>query len=141
MSLQPGPRAPILLVDGHRGVREALAQLLEDNGMTVCGRASGREEALALVDLQGPELALVEVLLGEDDGLALVGELYRRGISVVVCSSREEPEYVRRSLDAGARAYVAKRDAGQALVRTLRDVLGGWVLISPHAAEGLRYKS
>ena len=56
-------------------------------------------------------------------------------VPAVVCSSQEGPGCVRRALHAGARAYVAKRDVARALVRTLRDVLDGWVVISPRAAE------
>jgi DNA-binding NarL/FixJ family response regulator len=82
-------------------------------------------------------VVLVDLSLGEDDGLSLVADLCRLGIPAIVCSTHEEPEYVRRALDAGARAYVAKRDAGQALARTIRCVLEGWVLISPRAADDL----
>lgn len=127
----------VILVNDHRAVREALAALLEENGLVVCAQAAGCEEALGLVIEKKPELALVDLSLGADDGLALVAELHHRGIPVVVCSSHEEPQYVRRAFDAGARAYVANRDAGRALVRTVRDVLDGWVVISPHAANGL----
>ncbi|MDX9973153.1 MAG: response regulator transcription factor [FCB group bacterium] len=135
MAADSRTRPAILLVDEHRDVREAVAQWLEMNGLTVCAQASGREEALKLVDVRQPELALVDLSVDRNEGLALVGDLSKRGVPVVVCSTHEEPEYVRRSFAAGARAYVAKRDAGQGLVRTVRDVMLGWVLISPHAAD------
>lgn len=124
----------VLLVDDHYDVRQAMAQLLEENGMTVCGQASGVGEAMALLDTQRPDLVLVD-LLPDDAGLKLVADLNSRGIPVVVCSSRQDPEYARRALDAGARAYVAKGDAARTLPRILKDVLEGWVLISPRAAE------
>lgn len=124
----------VLLVDDHRGVREAMAQLLEENGMTVCGQASGLEEAMALLDTLQPDLVLVD-LLPDDEGLKLVADLKGRGNPVVVCSANQHPEYARRALDAGARAYVAKGDAARTLPRILKDVLNGWVLISPRAAE------
>jgi DNA-binding NarL/FixJ family response regulator len=111
--------------------------LLEENGLTVGAQASGRDEALGLAFAEPPDLALVDLSVDDDTGLTLVAELHRLGIPVVVCSSHEEPAYVRRALDSGARAYVAKRDLGRALVRTLRDVLNGWVLISPRAADDL----
>jgi len=47
----------------------------------------------------------------------------------------EGEEHLRRALNAGARAYVAKGDTARNLPRILRDVLDGWVLISPRAAE------
>ena len=111
-----------------------MAQLLEENGMTVCAQASGREEALSWLGTQRPDLALVD-LLPDEEGLRLVADLHRQGIPVVVCSSHQNPEYARRALDAGARAYVDKGDAARTLMRILRDVLDGWVLISPRAAE------
>lgn len=127
----------ILLVDNHRAVREALAHLLQEQGLAVCAQARGRAEALACVATHKPNLAVVDLSLGGDDGLALVSELHTLSVPVIVCSTFEEPEYVRRALDSGARAYVAKRDVARTIVRTLQDVLAGWVLVSPHAANGL----
>jgi DNA-binding NarL/FixJ family response regulator len=57
---------------------------------------------------------------------------------VLVCSSREDPGFVRRALAAGARGYITKREAPRDLARAVRNVLEGWMLISPRAAEGLR---
>lgn len=124
----------VLLVDDHCAVREAMAQLLEDSGITVCAQAGGREEAMACLEALRPDLALVDLLPG-NEGLRLVADLHSEGIAVVVCSSHQVPEYVRQALDAGARAYVAKGDAARLLPRILMDVLDGWVLISPRAAE------
>ena len=135
--MEPRPHPTILLVDDHRAVRDELAHLLEEDGMAVCGQAGGRVEALACAAEHLPDLALVDLSLDNDDGLALVADLHKRGILVVVCSTYENPGYVQQALDLGARAYVAKRDAGRALVRTLRDVLDGWVLVSPRAAGDL----
>jgi DNA-binding NarL/FixJ family response regulator len=137
MATPPRSSHGIMLVDDHPAVREALAQLLAENGLTVGAQAAGRDEALRLVGFETPGLALVDLSMGQDEGLALVADLHTLGIPVVVCSTHEEPAYVRRALDAGARAYVAKRDAGRALVRTVRDVLNGWMLISPRAADDL----
>lgn len=124
----------VLLVDDHPGVREAMVQLLEANSIAVCGQASGLKDALLQLDLRRPDLVLVDLLPG-DEGLKLVAHLQKQGIPAVVCSSHQNTECTRRALDAGARAYVAKEDVAQALPRILRDVLNGWVLISPRAAE------
>jgi DNA-binding NarL/FixJ family response regulator len=43
-----------------------------------------------------------------------------------------------RALAAGARGYITKREAPRDVARAVRDVLEGWMLISPRAAEGLR---
>ena len=124
----------VLLVDHHQGVREAMAQLLEENGMAVCAQACSLKEAMSLLATFLPDLVLVD-LIPDDENMKLVVELNRQGLPVVVCSSQQDPEFARRALDAGARAYVAKEDAAQTLPRILRDVLNGWILISPRAAE------
>jgi DNA-binding NarL/FixJ family response regulator len=127
----------VVLVDDHIAVRQALASLLEEEGLSVWAQANGRADALAYVAHEKPDLALVDLSLGEEDGFVLVADLHRLGIPVIVCSSHEGPEYVRRALAAGARAYVAKREAGQALAHAIREALEGWILVSPRAADDL----
>jgi DNA-binding NarL/FixJ family response regulator len=135
LNLYSLPQPTVVLVDDHTTVREALAQLLEENGFTVLAHVGGRAEALSVP--AKPDLMLVDLSLGDEDGLELVADMQRSDVPVVVCSTHEEPEYVRRALNAGARAYVAKRDAGHWLARTMWDVLDGWVMVSPRAAEDL----
>jgi DNA-binding NarL/FixJ family response regulator len=71
-------------------------------------------------------MALVDLSLGSDDALQLVTELCARDVRVLVCSTHEEP------------GYITKREARRELAHTVRDLLEGWMLISPRAAEGLR---
>ncbi len=128
---QPGPA--VVIVDDHPAVREALAQLLEENGFLVAARAKGRGEAMSAA-ADRPDVMLVDLSLGEDDAYALMADCRKLGVPVVACSASENENDVKRALASGARAYVAKREAAQVLVRTIRDVLSGWVVISPRAA-------
>ena len=75
---------------------------------------------------------------GTDDVLQLVADLCARNIPVLVCSMHEDAVHVRRALAAGARGYITKREAPRDLARAVRDVMEGWMLISPRAADGLR---
>jgi CheY-like chemotaxis protein len=122
-----------MIVDDHQAAREAIAALLEEHQVAVWQQAERAEEALACVVQEKPDLVLVDLSI--DNSLPLISALREQGIPVIVCSSQEGTEYARRALAAGARAYIAKRDVGQALVRTIHDVLNGWVLISPRAAD------
>jgi DNA-binding NarL/FixJ family response regulator len=127
----------ILLVDDHTAVRQGLALVLTEEGVGECREAAGREEALQDAGREPPDEALVDLSPGTDDALQLVAELSARNIPVLVCSTHEEPGYVRRALAAGARGYITKREAPREVARAVRDVLQGWMLISPRAAEGL----
>ncbi len=128
----------ILVVDDHADVRHGLALVLAEEGAGACREAAGREEALEAAAREPPDVALVDLSLAYDDALALIAELCARNIPVLVCSMHEEPGYVRRALAAGARGYITKREAPRDLARAVRDVLDGWILISPRAAELLR---
>ncbi len=128
----------ILLVDDHEAVRHGLALVLAEEGVGECREAAGREEALASAASEPPQVALVDLSPGDEEALQLVTELCARNIPVLVCSTHEEPGYVRRALAAGARGYITKREAPRELARAVRDVLEGWLLVSPRAAEGLR---
>lgn len=126
----------ILLVDDHAAIRGGLALVLTEEGIGDCIGVAGRTEALEATGDGLPDLALVD--LSVEGALDLVGELRARGVAVLVCSMHEAPGYVRRALEAGARGYITKREAPQELARVVRDILDGWVLITPGAAEGLR---
>jgi DNA-binding NarL/FixJ family response regulator len=132
----PGTRL-ILLVDDHAAVRHGLALVLAEEGLGECREASGREEALATAGGSPPDVALVDLSPRTEDALQLIADLSARHIPVLVCSMHGEPSYVRRALAAGARGYLTKVEAPKELARAVRDVLEGWMLISPRAAEGL----
>ncbi len=136
--MKMGESRHILLVDDHAEVRHELALLLTNEGVGKCREATGREEALAVVSSERPDLALVDLSPGTDDALELVADLCARNIPVLVCSIHGDAIHVRRALAAGARGYVTKREASRELARAVRDVMEGWMLISPRAAEGLR---
>jgi DNA-binding NarL/FixJ family response regulator len=133
----PGTRL-ILLVDDHAAIRHGLALVLAEEGVGGCREAAGREEALAAARLELPDLALVDLSPCTEDSLQLVAELCARNIPVLICSMHDEPSYVRRALAAGARGYITKIEAPRELARAVRDVLNGWLLVSPRAAANLR---
>lgn len=133
--MQTAPR--ILVVDDHPAVRRGLVLVLEAEGFVPCGEAGERAEALRVAGIERPDVALVGLSMHEEETIALVAELHEREIAVLVCSEEEAPAHVKRALAAGARAYVSKADAPSAIVRAVRDVLAGWVLVSPSAAENL----
>ncbi len=134
----PRQRKLILLVDDHAAVRHELALLLTDDGVGDCREVAGREEALDAASRERPDAALVDLSPGMDETLRLVAELSARSIPVVVCSMYESPGRVRRALDAGARGYITKREPAEKISRAVREVIEGWIVISPCAAEALR---
>jgi DNA-binding NarL/FixJ family response regulator len=67
-----------LIVDDSETFLASARRLLESQGLEIVGTATSRAEALELATALSPDLALVDVELGEEDGFALAGELRSR---------------------------------------------------------------
>jgi DNA-binding NarL/FixJ family response regulator len=67
-----------VIVDDNETFLASARRLLESQGVEVVGTATSGAEALKLVVVLSPDLALVDVELGEEDGVALAGELRSR---------------------------------------------------------------
>ncbi len=126
----------ILLVEDNSAVRRGLALVLEAEGIGSCCEARGRKQALDIAGRESPDIALLDLNMGNDDAAALLAEFRKMRIPVLVCSMNENPSQVKRALAAGARGYITKSEARE-VARAVRGVLEGWMLISPRAAEGL----
>jgi len=116
-----GPR--VLLVDDDREICTFLATLLELEGMepVVARRA---EEALTRY--QDAAAVLVDVAMPGMDGLELCRRMRAGGYAgpILVVSARPGPELPRRSIEAGADAFVRKPFENADLVSRLRHLLG-----------------
>ena len=127
----------VLVVDDHPAVRQGLALLLEPEGITVCAEAENREQALARLKSHRPDMALVDLSLGEDDGLLLIADLTRCAVPCLVYSMHEDGRHVENAFSAGARGYVTKREVHRVLVEAIAEVAAGRRFVSPRAAAAL----
>jgi two-component system nitrate/nitrite response regulator NarL len=67
-----------LIVDDSETFLTSARRLLESQGVEIVGTATSGAEALDLAVALSPDLALVDVELGDEDGVALVGALRSR---------------------------------------------------------------
>jgi DNA-binding NarL/FixJ family response regulator len=67
-----------LIVDDSKTFLASARRLLESQGVEIVGTATSGAEALDLAGTLSPDLALVDVELGEEDGFALAGALRSR---------------------------------------------------------------
>lgn len=101
----------VLLVDDHALIREGLAKALAaDPDLVVAGEAATAEEALRAEERLVPDVALVDLHLGDDDGLRLVRKLRERrpDLGIVVITMHDGDDQLFASLEAGASAFVSK---------------------------------
>lgn len=120
--------ASILLIEDHPAVRMGLSLLFSRDRHWICGEAGNRKElttALSLLEPDRPELAVLDLSLGGEDGLDLIDLLCVRDIPVLIYSMHEDESTVKRALAQGALGYVCKRESSAALLTAVRDVLAG----------------
>ena len=101
----------VLVVDDHAGIRNALARLIdsEQPQLWCVGSAATGAEALAMAREKQPHVILLDVVLGDEDGLALIAPLHRSAeVAIVVLTSLVDPRVAARAQRLGALECVHK---------------------------------
>jgi DNA-binding NarL/FixJ family response regulator len=108
----------VLVVDDMELVRLGLASMFERSEVHVVGAASSGAEAVQFARRHRPDVVLLDVRLGDEDGLDLIGRLRSAApdCRVVVLSAFDNPTYVARAASAGAHDYLAKSIGRTALI-------------------------
>ncbi len=130
--------AGILIVDDHPIVRVGYARLINRHeGLSVCGEAADAEEALRMVQATDPDLAVIDLMLKEGNGLDLVRQIkaIRPQMKMLIVSAQDESLFAERSLRAGAMGYVNKEQATDQLIDAIIRVLRGEVYLSGASAS------
>jgi DNA-binding NarL/FixJ family response regulator len=120
----------ILIVDDHAVVRAGLRMLIDQNPtMKVIGVAGNRSEALAIAASEQPNLIILDILLGDEDGLAILPELRAvvKDTRVLVLTGMRGSESQRRAMLAGAMGVVLKEHAAEVLIKAIDKVHQGEV--------------
>ena len=112
-----------LLVDDSEAFLVSASRLLESQGAVVVGRASSGDEALTLARSLRPDVTLVDVELGAEDGVELVPRLLDENGSgaVILISSRDRDDLGEIADASGAAGFIPKQALG---VDAIAELLG-----------------
>jgi DNA-binding NarL/FixJ family response regulator len=133
----------VLIVDDHPLVREGLkARLSALATIEIVGEAGDAQEASAQVAAHRPELALMDVGMKGVNGIDLTRQLLAEqpGLMVLILSMYDNPEYVNRAMQAGARGYVLKDAPASDIVEAIATVAAGGTFLSA-AVSGRLFRS
>jgi DNA-binding NarL/FixJ family response regulator len=116
-----------ILVDDSDEFLASAGRLLESQGIEIVGYANTGAEAVELAATLKPHLALVDIELGEEDGIALTEELQDRApaTQVVLISAYERDELTDVISDSRAVGYLPKSALGAAAIMSLLGPLTG----------------
>lgn len=100
--------ASILIVEDEWVVARDMQRCLEDAGFRVIGAASSPHEALQLIEADRPDLVLIDIVLGADDGIVLAEHLREQGLPFVYVTAHTDPDTLSRAKESGPLGYVVK---------------------------------
>lgn len=141
----------VLIVDDHPMVREGLRAMLKVEGISVVGEAATGAEAVEQARRLQPDVVLMDVRMPDMDGLSATEILKAEmpSTSIIIVTSYESKDYLRRAILAGAAGYVLKGMSRDTLIDAIKVVKGGGSLIegkllsellSELGIEGTRYQ-
>jgi DNA-binding NarL/FixJ family response regulator len=112
---------------------------MTQNQYIVIGEAGNSEEALDLVRIKKPDLAIVDLRLGDEDGLEVIKEMKALcpKLMILVLSMQNERYFAERSLKAGSNGYIMKTEGGTKVMEAIKTVLSGGIYISEAEQERL----
>ena len=123
----------VLVVDDHPLLREGVIQLINRQAdLACCGEADSVATARQTIAAAQPDLVLLDLRLGDGDGLDLIKSLKAQfaDLRILVLSQCDELQYAERALRAGARGFVMKQEASQEVIEGIRTVLRGELFVS-----------
>src|SRR6266480_2993387 len=133
-------RICILIADDHSVVREGLVSLVKrKSDMTVVAEASNGREAVDLWKEHRPDVTLLDLRMPELDGVGAIKEIreFDDGAHIIVLTTFDGDEDIYRAIKAGAKGYLLKDTAREALMESIRRVHAGETCIPPALAAKL----
>jgi DNA-binding NarL/FixJ family response regulator len=128
----------VFIVDDHPIVREGLAQMINrEPDLAVCGDAPEMHEALQAIEVQKPDILIVDISLNGPDGLDLLKNIRAKdpSLPVLILSMHDESIYAERALRAGANGYIMKQEATERVLIALRRILNREIYVSDRVAN------
>lgn len=100
--------ATVLIVDDEEDIRELVGIYLKNEGYNICKAVNGQEALQCLSDMQ-IDLAVLDVMMADMDGIALCMEIRKKSnIPIIMLSAKDQDMDKVIGLSAGADDYLAK---------------------------------
>lgn len=136
---QETPRIRVLVVDDYEVVRRGICIILkEQDDFEVVGQAATGSDALTLARQLHPDIVLLDIFLGESNGLDIAQQLLRAcpetNLRVVILTGHCDDEGLFHALRVGVHGFLQKALPADELLSSLRAIYRGERVVGePHA--------
>jgi DNA-binding NarL/FixJ family response regulator len=124
----------IVVADDHPVFRQGLRQIIEaEPGFEILGEAGDGKEALDLIRKLRPKVAVMDIAMPEQDGLAVVRSLREENVPVTIIflTMYRDESIFQSALDLDVKGYVLKDSAPTDIVSGIKAVSQGGHYTSP----------
>ena len=118
----------VFIADDHSLMQEGLTHLLHAHeDIHVVGAASDGRDAVRQVSQLRPDVVVADIAMPEMNGIEATRQMLERSpeTRVVILSMHSTPDHIFHALEAGARGYILKENAGGEIVKAVRAVHAG----------------
>lgn len=130
----------VLLVDDHQIVRTGLSLIIQkDPTLQIIGEASNRSEALALTQQKQPDVVLLDLDLGSENGLDFIPSLLDHAPPprIIVLTGSRDANAHQQAIAQGALGVVNKEQAQEVIVSAIKRVHAGEAWLDPKLTASL----
>jgi DNA-binding NarL/FixJ family response regulator len=129
----------LVLIEDHQALREGLELLLDREGCQVVGTAGTARAGRDLVERLDPDVALVDIRLGDESGIDLTRALIHTEPErrIVLYTGSSDVELLVSGLDSGARGYALKEGTPAELTGAIQTVADGGTYVDPRLRPAL----
>ena len=128
----------IVIADDHEVFRRGLISLFEPQpGWSVIGEAENGEQAVQMVTQRQPDIAILDLRMPVMDGLEATREMMKLTPKprILILTMYADKQLVHDLLEAGAKGYVMKADAGRYLITAMETVMEGKLFFTTTVCE------
>lgn len=137
ISTESSPKIKLLIVDDHRIVREGLKFILaSEEDLEVAGEAGSGGEALRMVEKLKPHVVLLDFRLNDLDATEVCRQIIGKypDTAIIILTAYMDDDILQKSLEAGSHGFILKNVEAFDLVRTIRAVAKGEIVIDRQIA-------
>lgn len=128
----------IVIADDHRMFATGIASLLDPHFGSVT-TVHNKTDLIHHLEQDELDTVLLDIDLGEEDGIQICNEISRRfeNVHVIALTMHDEGEYIRRMIEAGAKGYLLKESPIEEVIQAITTVDNGCTYLSSKATDNM----